>query len=29
MNRLIDYIKLKELENTELTLEIQYSKYLG
>ena len=29
MNRLIDYIKLKELENIELTLEIQYTKYLG
>ena len=29
MNKLIDYIKLKELENIELTLEIQYTKYLG
>ena len=28
MNKLIDYIKLKELENIELTLEIQYKKYL-
>ena len=29
MNRLIDYIKLKELENIELILEIQYTKFLG
>ena len=29
MNRLIDYIKSKESEDIELTLEIQYTKYLG